>query len=748
VSHNIYALLVGIDEYQSSEIPSLRGCVNDITAINDFLVKRVAKSKDNLHIKKLINQEATRQSIIDSFRKHLCLAQSDDTALFYFSGHGSQEQAAAEFWHLEPDRLNETLVCWDSRQNNIWDLADKEVAKLISEVAQNHPHIVVILDCCHSGGGVRSHSSEYTGVREVAANLKERPIDDFIFSVEEMNNFTSINDKQSRFNLPSSEYILLAACRDNEEAREHYSQKRGVFSYFLLDSLQRNDTLTYRDLFKRVNVCVRSFYPNQSPQIEATNSNYLDWSFLGGQTNKQQPYFTATYSGEYGWSIDGGAIHGIVAGSENERTRLAIFPVAVEDTKQLDRAIAVAEITQVLPQLSYIHISGEKEELHPQLTYKVVITSIPSSYLKIYFEGYDSGIKFLRQAMKEAFCGERPSLYLCEVFDVWEADYRVRAFEDQYIIIRNSDNRKIISSGAGFDDESAFQAIQSLEHIARWTNIATITSPINSSIPTDAVTMQIYQDNLEIKDCQIALEYQAENNELIPPKIAIKVINNSDMRLYCVLLNLTELFEINVIPLGGKTSIQLEPEQEAFAFDGAEIPIFIPDRWKHEKREYKDILKLIVSTSDFDASLLKQGKIEILSNRSQTIENTLPASGDTNIDNLIKFVSSRAIVPDIIEYQESEKWDDWLTKEILITTAIPKNLDLCIYESQQEITKVEDKQQNQSILINLCKNKTAKLIIGLTFMTTIIVGMFTLWQQYQLRNCRETICPVSNKVSY
>ncbi|MEO1427769.1 MAG: caspase family protein [Cyanobacteria bacterium J06633_8] len=748
MSHNIYALLVGIDEYQSSEIPSLRGCVNDITAINDFLIKRVAKSKDKLHIKKLINQEATRQSIIDSFRQHLCLAQSDDTALFYFSGHGSQEQAAAEFWHLEPDKLNETLVCWDSRQNNIWDLADKEVAKLISEVAHNHPHIVVILDCCHSGGGVRSHTSEYTGIREVAANLKERSINDFIFSVEEIKGFTSVGNKQSRFNLPSSEYILLAACRDNEEAKEHYSQKRGVFSYFLLDSLQRNDTLTYRDLFKRANVCVRSFYPNQSPQIEATNSNYLDWSFLGGKANKRQPYFTATYNGVDGWSIDGGAIHGIVAGSENEKTRLAIFPITVENTHQLEGAIAVAEITKVLPQLSYIHISGEKEELDPELTYKVVITSIPSSYLKIYFEGYDSGIKCLRQAMKKAFCGERPSLYLCEIFDAYAADFRVRAFEEQYIIIRNSDNRQIISSGSGFNYESALQAIQSLEHIARWTNIATITSPINSSIPTDAVTMQIYQDNVEIEDCQIALEYQADNNELIPPKITIKVTNTSKMRLYCVLLNLTELFEINVIPLGGKTSIQLEPAQEAFACEGKEIPIFIPDTWKHEKREYKDILKLIVSTSDFDGSLLKQGKIEILSNRSQSIENTLPASDDKNIDNLIKIVSSRAIIPDIIDSQDSEKWDDWLTKEILITTAIPKNLDLCIYESQQENTEDEDEQQNQSMFISLCKNKTAKFIIGLTFMAATIVGMFTVWQQSQLRNCTETICPVSNKLSH
>ena len=34
-------------------------------------------------------------------------------------------------------------------------LADKELSLLLAEVAANGPHVVVILDCCHSGGGTR-----------------------------------------------------------------------------------------------------------------------------------------------------------------------------------------------------------------------------------------------------------------------------------------------------------------------------------------------------------------------------------------------------------------------------------------------------------------------------------------------------------------------------------------------------------------------------------------------------------------
>jgi hypothetical protein len=57
----------------------------------------------------------TRQAVIDAFRQHLGRAVEGDVALFYYSGHGSQEKAPPEFWHLEPDHLDETLVLYDSR---------------------------------------------------------------------------------------------------------------------------------------------------------------------------------------------------------------------------------------------------------------------------------------------------------------------------------------------------------------------------------------------------------------------------------------------------------------------------------------------------------------------------------------------------------------------------------------------------------------------------------------------------------
>ncbi|MDZ7966373.1 MAG: caspase family protein [Nostoc sp. DedSLP03] len=679
---NIYVLAVGINNYKSSMIPPLRGCVNDVTALDEFLKRHLATNGEKLHIKKLIDEQATRQAIIDGFREHLCQARNNDVALFYFSAHGSQEYAGKEFWHLEPDHLNETLVCWDSRTDGIWDLADKELAKLIAEVSQNHPHFVVILDCCHSGGGTRNQNHvslvEYTGIRTVNTELQERPFSSFIFSNEERNSLLSASN---RFSLPRGEYILLAACRDNELAREHQYQQRGIFSYFLLDSIQRNSNLSYRDLLKRSNILVQSFYANQSPQILTTSTSYLDQPFLGGTITRRQTYFTVMYNGSNGWIIDVGAVHGILSPHGNQKTILAIFPIGLEDISQLTNAIAVAEIIKVFPQSSIINISGEREELNPELIYKAAITYLPLSSLKVYITGDTSGVSFAHQAVQTASFGENASLYICEVDNSQEADFHLKAINDEYQIIHASDNRQLIFPISGFTLESAFRTIYILEHIARWRNIASITSPANSLIPANAVKIEFYPQHVETfetQNYQLSLTYQITDGRLQPPAIQVKLINTSHIKLYCVLLNLTELFAIKVIPFtGGCTGIWLEPGQEIWVLEGEYIPISIPGNFQRRGvREYKDILKLILSTSEFDGNLLVQDKIENLNIRSASSNNV--GEGDC----LIQQMQKRAIAPYPDEPEQPQILDDWATNEILIVTTIPRHINLQIPDSQ------------------------------------------------------------------
>ena len=315
MTNNLFALLVGIDNYPSP-VRSLRGCVNDVTAIEEYLRGRTTKEDCRLHLMMLKDQQATRTAVIEGFQRHLGQAGSNDIVFFAYSGHGSQEQAPTEFWHLEPDRLNETLVCWDSRTENGWDLADKELAKLVADLAKNSPRICILLDCCHSGTGTREDLQE-AAVRHAPTDRRNRPLSSYIVSPEITSSLAtsrSIGIQQSGWNLPRGRHVLLAACRDQETAKEYpiEGKHRGAFSYFIMDALQKvSGNLTYRDLFKQANALVRSSVSAQSPQLEATHSEDLEQYFLGGVIVEPTSYFTIYHHRDYGWVMDGGAVHGI-----------------------------------------------------------------------------------------------------------------------------------------------------------------------------------------------------------------------------------------------------------------------------------------------------------------------------------------------------------------------------------------------------------------------------------------------------
>ncbi|PSB67243.1 hypothetical protein C7B61_07200, partial [filamentous cyanobacterium CCP1] len=207
-TENIYALLVGINQYEpTSKVNPLRGCANDVQTMEAYLKERISKDI-NCEIKTLINEQATYAAIVDGFRNHLSKAKGErDTILFWFSGHGSQEPAPEEFWHLEPDRKNETLVCYDSRTPNGKDLADKELAYLIGELAKNNPHIVVILDNCHSGSGTRDPFQQ-AEERRIPESTKIRRLDSYLFPATQLD-------------FPRGKHMVLSACRDYQTAKEY-----------------------------------------------------------------------------------------------------------------------------------------------------------------------------------------------------------------------------------------------------------------------------------------------------------------------------------------------------------------------------------------------------------------------------------------------------------------------------------------------------------------------------------------------
>lgn len=674
MSRVIYALLVGIDEYPNPR-HRLYGCVNDVRAIETYLREQVAEQPEfKLNARALLNDKARREDIVSGFRDHLSQAGAGDVVLFYFSGHGSQERAPVEFWHLEPDRLDETLVCWDSRTIGGWDLADKELSKLISELADRQPHVAVVLDCCHSGSGTRAPLQD-TAVRRIPADRRQRPLESFLSSVEEaeaLASSRSVNNRPTGWKF-AGRHVLLAACRDHQEAREYHGggQARGAFSFFLVDTLQKSGgPVTYRELFARTNALVRSRVDDQSPQLESIDHARLDTVFLDGAVSGSAPTFTISHDQTEGWVVDAGAAHGFPEPTASETIVLSVFPFAsrADQLAAEANAIGIAEVSEVMPVRSRVRLQGV-DTLASNQVFKGIISTLPLPRLGVRLEGNEEGVKFARQAIATARRGRDASLYICEVTDSIPTRFRLIALNEGYWITRPESDRAVVQEVKGYNETSAKLAITRLEHIAKWTTVSELGNPA-SGLSQHELQMSITKDGNELTGREIRLEYRydMESRKWVQPSFQVALTNCGSRALYCALLALSESFEITAELLENRCE-RLESGQH---IQVTVYPRVNKEAWQTGVTETRDTLKLIVSTDDFDPQVMEQSELPAGEElpRPGTTRKAKSTALKSRLGRLFERVQTRTLGA---EPEADEVNSDWLTSEVTISTVRPLN---------------------------------------------------------------------------
>jgi hypothetical protein len=325
----LYALLVGIDDYPHPSIPPLRGATNDVADVRSALVDGLGVPAE--HVRTLTDAAATREAIAVAFEDHLVARgrawqQDQGTGpppafLFYFSGHGSQ---APDATGTESDGFDETLVPHDARQDAVYDIKDHEIARWLAALPGDN--VTVVLDCCHSGSGTRRPGEppgdedgeteppgEQDAVRSAPPDLRPQPPT----AVGETAGFGTTRGVSLH---GGGSHVLIAACRDHEEAFEHRGtdgRVRGAMTTFLvpalLDGLARSGT-TYRELHRRVRVEVNRVRPEQSPLCEGDLDRALFSSRRVPHDRGGSAHVTQVLRKGRVW-LDVGRVHGVTVGS-------------------------------------------------------------------------------------------------------------------------------------------------------------------------------------------------------------------------------------------------------------------------------------------------------------------------------------------------------------------------------------------------------------------------------------------------
>ncbi|MBL8728333.1 MAG: caspase family protein [Planctomycetes bacterium] len=313
------ALLVGIDAYAATGRPDapppLAGAVNDVARARSVLIERFGFEPG--HIVVLTGAAATHEAIVRTFQRHLIdQADAATRVVFWFSGHGSRVPDAS---HRDgspravgENPFDETLVAYDSRAvdpDGGYDLTDDELYSLLAALPAKD--VVVVTDCCHSGGVLRG-GAPAPGVRECAAGtapLARSRVEAFWPPGVPLRDDTEHDD------LPA--VVQVAACGADEEAGEMATAVGtfGTLTWFLSQALGEVDS---RASWGEVAALVRARVaglgtrPGQRVQIVGDAGRAV----FGGRGRPVPSGYQVDRHGSRTVCVGAGSLHGLAEGAE------------------------------------------------------------------------------------------------------------------------------------------------------------------------------------------------------------------------------------------------------------------------------------------------------------------------------------------------------------------------------------------------------------------------------------------------
>ena len=262
-------------------------------------------------------------------------------------------------------------------------------------------------------------------------------------------------------------------------------------------------------------------------------------------------------------------------------------------------------------------------------------------------------------------------MFVRETLDGEEALYRLIARDGQYLIAKPDDDRPLVEQVAGYTESSARKVVERLEHIECWNTTAELSNP-STSIGPNEVQVEILVDGQARSGQELRLEYQkGQGGDWLNPEITIRLTNTGQRTMFVGLLDLPQTFGIFPMLLN-VGSQKLAPGEVGFANGGEPIAVTVPDDlWQRGMNEITDIVKVIVSTSEFDVRRMSQDDLDVP--RPADRSAALGAMGVTRglgqpgtLDRLMERVQTRHAGPGA-----TARVDDWRSLQFTFATVRP-----------------------------------------------------------------------------
>ncbi len=233
-----YAVVIGVGEYESEEIPDLEFARADAQSMVDFLNSSAAGPFDEVLF--LADEEATGTAMRNALFVFLQKADWDDLVLIYYAGHGAPDGNRPDNLYLLP--TDSDLDAMASTGFPMWDVKTALRRQIAAE------RVIVIADACHSAG-----TADGDVVGGGASN--------------------NIAGTFSQLFTPSRRLMMTAADTNEFSLEDARWGGHGVFTHFLLEALKgdgdanEDGIITFSEAFDFVSSNVTSATQGrQNPQ--------------------------------------------------------------------------------------------------------------------------------------------------------------------------------------------------------------------------------------------------------------------------------------------------------------------------------------------------------------------------------------------------------------------------------------------------------------------------------------------------
>ncbi|GBC07580.1 hypothetical protein RclHR1_07540018 [Rhizophagus clarus] len=291
------ALLIGINYFGTPF--ELKGCINDVDNIKNFLIELYNFRKEDMVIltddqtdpKNIPNKE----NILKAMRWLVHDARPNDSFFFHYSGHGGQ---APDLDGDEDDGYDETIMPLDFQKNG--QIIDDTMHDIMVRPLPPGVRLTAIFDSCHSGtaldlpyiysthGKVKEPNLLSEGSNAIMNAGMSYLRGDFggiktslISLGKKATSGKSISAKNKIQKSSPADVIMLSGCKDGQTSADtnEAGVNTGAMSYALIKTLRANKNISYQQMLNSVRDVLSAKY-SQKPQLSASHEMDMNLMFI------------------------------------------------------------------------------------------------------------------------------------------------------------------------------------------------------------------------------------------------------------------------------------------------------------------------------------------------------------------------------------------------------------------------------------------------------------------------------------